>query len=98
MNSSWSEYISFDPEIQHGETCLKGARIPVAVIVGSVKAGMTSADIIHSYPQLTEAGIQAALSYNSDRVWEKLMKLKDELERNWHSEKSAVDILFEMRR
>lgn len=33
-----------------------------------------------------------------DEVWERLMKLRDELGKGWQSEKSAVEILSEMRR
>ena len=35
---------------------------------------------------------------SDDEVWERLMKLGEELSKGWHSEKSAVDILSEMRR
>ena len=33
-----------------------------------------------------------------DEVWENLMKIRDELGKGWQSEKSAVEILSEMRR
>lgn len=33
-----------------------------------------------------------------DEVWEQLEKLGEELAKNWQSEKSAVEILSEMRR
>jgi prevent-host-death family protein len=35
---------------------------------------------------------------SADEVWERLMKLRDELGKSWQSEKSAVEILSEMRR
>jgi len=35
---------------------------------------------------------------NDDEVWERLMKIGEELGRGWQSEKSAVEILSEMRR
>ncbi len=34
----------------------------------------------------------------SDEVWARLEKLRDELAKGWQSEKSAVEILSEMRR
>jgi prevent-host-death family protein len=35
---------------------------------------------------------------DADEVWERLEKLRDELAKGWQSEKSAVEILSEMRR
>lgn len=35
---------------------------------------------------------------SADEVWERLMKLGEELGKGWQSEKSAVEILSEMRR
>jgi len=35
---------------------------------------------------------------NGDEVWARLEKLGEEIAKNWKSEKSAVDILSEMRR
>ena len=35
---------------------------------------------------------------SAEEIWEQLMKLGEELSKGWHSEKSAVDILSEMRR
>lgn len=35
---------------------------------------------------------------SSDEVWERLIKIGEELGKGWQSEKSAVEILSEMRR
>jgi len=35
---------------------------------------------------------------SADEVWERLMKIGEELSKGWQSEKSAVEILSEMRR
>jgi prevent-host-death family protein len=35
---------------------------------------------------------------SDDEVWERLMKIGEEISKGWHSEKSAVEILSEMRR
>jgi prevent-host-death family protein len=40
----------------------------------------------------------APLKKSDDEVWERLMKIRDELGKGWQSEKSAVEILSEMRR
>jgi uncharacterized protein (DUF433 family) len=98
MRIDWHKYIVVDPEIHHGEPCIKGTRIPVSMIVKSVKDGMTPGEIINHYPQLTEESIQAALAYESDMAWESLKKIRDKLSKGRKGEKSAVEILSEMRR
>ena len=35
---------------------------------------------------------------SAEEVWERLMKIREELGKGWQSEKSAVEILSEMRR
>ncbi len=42
---------------------VKGTRIPVATIMGSLVDGMTAKEIQDAYPQLTKEDIQAALVY-----------------------------------
>jgi uncharacterized protein (DUF433 family) len=60
---SWQERIEIAPDLHHGDPCIKGTRIPVATIVGSLADGMTSAEIRGAFPQLTDEDIRAALSY-----------------------------------
>ena len=62
----WEEYIEIDPDLHHGDPCIRGTRVPVAIIVGSLADGMTVSDIIEAYPQLEPAAVQAALAYASE--------------------------------
>ena len=62
----WTQHVSIDPDIHHGEACIKGTRIPVRTIVGSLADGMTSAEILQSYPQLSNQHVQAALAYAAE--------------------------------
>lgn len=68
MRIDWHEFISVDPDIHHGEPCIKGTRIPVSMIVGSVADGMSFDEIIDSYPQLKKDSVKAALAYAADIV------------------------------
>jgi hypothetical protein len=68
------------------------------MILKSVEDGMCLDEIIKEYPQLTEEVIQAALAYESDMAWERLMKIGEKLSKDCQSKKSAVEILSEMRR
>ncbi len=62
----WKDYIAIDPDLHHGDPCIKGTRIPVATIIGSLADGMLPEDIIAAYPQLTVVEVQAALAYAAD--------------------------------
>ena len=68
MRIDWHKFITADPEIHHGEPCIKGTRIAVSMIVGSVADGMSFDEIIDSYPQLKKESVQAALAYAADLV------------------------------
>ena len=62
------ERIVIAPDLHHGDPCIKGACIPVSMIVGSLADGMTPEEIQDAYPQLTMGDIQAALAYGADSV------------------------------
>ncbi len=70
---NWKEYIIIDPDLHHGDPCIKGTRIPVATIVGSLADGMTPDEIIAAYPQLTVVEVQAALAYAADVMRQELL-------------------------
>ena len=60
------EHIVIDPDLHHGDPCVKGTRIPVTTIIGSLADGMTLEDILVAYPQLTRTDIHAVLAYAGD--------------------------------
>lgn len=62
----WQDYITIDPHLHHGEPCIVGTRIPVAMIVGSIADGMSVDEILAEYPQLTRQAVQAALAYAAE--------------------------------
>ena len=64
----WRERIEVAPDLHHGDPCIKGTRIPVSMIMGSLADGMTPEEIQEAYPQLTIEDIQAALAYGADSV------------------------------
>ncbi|MDP9237553.1 MAG: DUF433 domain-containing protein [Chloroflexota bacterium] len=53
---------SVDPQIAHGQACIKGTRIPVSVVLDSIAAGMSDAEILAEYPTLTVDAIRTAAS------------------------------------
>jgi len=61
----WQDYISVNPAVAHGKACISGTRVPVAVVLANLAAGLTTEEIVHSYPSLTPESIQAALAFGS---------------------------------
>ena len=59
----WQERIVIEPDLRHGDPCIKGTRIPVAIIVGSLADGMTVEEVRAAYPQLTAEDVHAALAW-----------------------------------
>jgi len=65
---NWRDYITADPNVSHGQACIKGTRIMVSVVLDNVAAGLTKEEILRSYPTLTREAIQAALAYAAELV------------------------------
>ena len=66
--TDWRERIVIDPAIHHGVPCIKGTRVPVSLLVGSIADGDTMSDLLAAYPHLTEADIHAALKFAAEAV------------------------------
>jgi uncharacterized protein (DUF433 family) len=71
----WRDQITVDLLVAHGRACLKGTRIPVAVVLANRADGESWDDIMRSYPSLTAEHIQAALSYAADLAQERVSPL-----------------------
>lgn len=64
--TDWHKRVVVDRNIHHGEPCIKGTRVPVALIIGSLAEGMTAEEILQSYPQLELDDVRAALAYAAE--------------------------------
>ena len=73
MKRKWQDQIVIDPDLHHGDACIKGTRIPVTIIVGSLGDGLTEEEILAAYPQLKTEHIQAALAYAADIMRDELI-------------------------
>jgi len=60
---NWQDYITVNPNICHGQACIKGTRVMVSVVMDNLAAGLTPDELIQSYPGLTRDAIQAAITY-----------------------------------
>jgi uncharacterized protein (DUF433 family) len=68
----YCDRISYDPDICHGQACIKGTRIPVTVILENLAAGLTEEEILKGYPALTAADLKAALAYAAELAHERV--------------------------
>ncbi|MEX2750303.1 MAG: DUF433 domain-containing protein [Candidatus Freyarchaeota archaeon] len=57
------EDIIVDPNIMAGKPIIRGTRIPVDAILRRIADGMTIAEILEEYPNLTKEKVKAALEY-----------------------------------
>jgi uncharacterized protein (DUF433 family) len=62
----WQDHIVIESDLHHGDPCIKGTRIPVATILGSLADGMTPEEIQAVYPQVTSENISAVLAYAAE--------------------------------
>lgn len=58
--------IERDPVVMMGKPVIRGTRVTVEVVLREVSAGLSFAEIVDSYPRLTEADVKAALAYAAD--------------------------------
>jgi uncharacterized protein (DUF433 family) len=71
----WREHIVVDPGVCHGQACIRGTRIPAAVVLDNLAAGLSAADILKSYPSLTEQAIHAAVAYAAELARERVLTM-----------------------
>jgi uncharacterized protein (DUF433 family) len=62
-----NDRIAIDPKVCHGKPVIRGTRMPVALVVGSLAGGMTFDEVQKEYG-LTLADIRAALKFAGELV------------------------------
>ncbi len=68
--------IEINREICHGKPVIRGTRIMVKNILGSLAGGDSIHDILNNYPELTFQDIEAALAYAIELVDDTRVSLK----------------------
>lgn len=61
------ERITIDPAVRFGKPCVRGTRITVGDILGYLAGGMTEAELLADFPQLSHDDIRACLTYAAER-------------------------------
>lgn len=71
----WRDHIVVDPNICHGQACVIGTRIPVAVVLDNLAAHLPADEIIQGYPALTREAVDACIAYAAELAREHVMAL-----------------------
>jgi len=58
--------IAVDPAIRFGKPCVRGTRISVGDVLGYLAGGMSEAQILADFPQLTADDVRACLAYAAE--------------------------------
>ena len=61
-----SKIITIDPGKRSGKPCIRGLRIKVYDVLGCMAAGMSEAETLADFPDLTKTDIRACLAYAAD--------------------------------
>lgn len=61
------ERIVVDPNIGFGKPCVRGTRISVGDVLGYLAGGMSEAEMLGDFPQLSTEDIRACLAYAAER-------------------------------
>jgi len=64
---NYSNIITIEPGKRSGKPCIRGLRITVSDVLEYLASGMTEAEILKDFPELTPDDIHACLAFAADR-------------------------------
>jgi len=67
MTMHWQDRIIVTPGVRSGKPCIRGTRITVYDILEYLAGGMTEAQILADFPDLTAEDIRACLAFAANR-------------------------------
>ena len=68
--------ITIDPNVCHGQACIKGTRIPVHQILAMLAHGDSVEDLLQEYPSLKREDILACFDYAASLAEEQVTPLE----------------------
>jgi uncharacterized protein (DUF433 family) len=63
----YKHLITIEPDKRSGQPCIRGLRMTVQDVLEYLAGGMTVAEILDDFPDLTEEDIRACLAFAADR-------------------------------
>ena len=64
---NYKDYITIEPNKRGGKPCIRGLRITVYEVLEYLASGMTEAEILDDFPDLTSDDLKASLLFAADR-------------------------------
>ena len=64
---TWHDRITVNPAVRSGKPCIKGTRITVYDVLEYLAGGMSEAEILEDFPDLTREDIRACLAFAAAR-------------------------------
>jgi uncharacterized protein (DUF433 family) len=62
QENTFEDRITIDPEIRHGKPVIKGTRVPVDIVLGSLAGGMSIEEVAKEYG-IGKDDVLAAIEY-----------------------------------
>ncbi|MBX3363236.1 MAG: DUF433 domain-containing protein [Phycisphaeraceae bacterium] len=63
----YTKIITMEPDKRGGKPCIRGLRIAVYDVLDYLASGMSIAEILADFPELTDEDIRACLAFAADR-------------------------------
>lgn len=63
----YRDIITIEPGKRSGQPCIRGLRMTVTDVLEYLASGMTEAEILEDFPDLTREDIRACLAFAADR-------------------------------
>ena len=63
----YRKHITLEPGKRGGKPCIRGLRMTVYDVLEYLASGMTEAEIVRDFPDLTSEDIKACLAFAADR-------------------------------
>ena len=71
----WQDHITVEPDVCHGNACIKGTRVMVSVVLDNLAEGASISEILESYPSLNHQSVLAAISYAAELTRERIIPM-----------------------
>ena len=76
--NDYRNIITIESGKRSGQPCIRGMRITVYDIFEYLASGMTVAEVLHDFPELTAADIRACFAYAADKEKSQVVVYTDE--------------------
>lgn len=63
----YHKIITIEPDKRSGKPCIRGTRMTVTDVLEYLAGGMTDAELLAEFPDLTSEDIRACLAFAADR-------------------------------